>query len=166
MKTADLMDKFQDELQSCEIQFNNYGGRTSFYGPCKTLKCHNDNQLVRETLKSDGKGRVLVIDGGGSTYSALVGDLLAEFGHKNKWAGIVVNGVIRDVAAMRQLDLGVKAIGSNPRRSSKEGAGEVDTPVSFGTLNIKPGDWIYCDEDGVVLAERQLPLDQEKQTPR
>ena len=158
MKTADLMDKFQDELQSCEIQFKNYGGKASFYGPCRTLKCHKDNQLVRELLKSDGSGHVLVIDGGGSTYSALVGDLLAESGVRNNWAGIVVNGVIRDVEAMRQLDLGVKAIGSNPRRSSKEGTGEVDIAVSFGTLNIHPGDWIYCDEDGVVLAKRQLPL--------
>jgi len=162
LKTADLMDRFQDELQSCEIQFKNYGGSTSYYGSCKTLRCHNDNQLVRETLRSEGNCRVLVIDGGGSTYSALVGDALAELGYKNNWAGIVVNGVIRDVTAMRELDPGVKTIGSNLRRSSKEGTGEVDIPVSFGNLNIERGDWIYCDENGVVLAKRQLPMQQGK----
>ena len=99
MKTADLMDDFQDELQSCEIQFNNYGARKAFWGPCRTLRCHNDNVLLRNTLETVADGHVLVVDGGGSLSSALIGDIIAGIGMKNNWSGILIFGAVRDTIA-------------------------------------------------------------------
>ncbi|MFZ7128122.1 MAG: ribonuclease E activity regulator RraA [Desulfobacterales bacterium] len=159
MKTADLMDTFQEELQSCEIQFRNYGGRAAFFGPCRTVWCRNDNVLVRQALAMSGNGGVLVVDGAGSMETALLGDMMGELGRSNGWAGIVINGAVRDTTSLGALDFGVKALGSNPRKSRKEGVGEVDVPVYFGTVHFRPGQWVYCDEDGIVVAKRELPLD-------
>jgi regulator of ribonuclease activity A len=158
VKTADLMDAFQDELLSCEIQFKNYGGRTAFWGPCKTLRCRNDNVILRNTLEQRADGHVLVVDGGGSLHAALMGDIIAGLGHENNWSGIVIYGAVRDTLALGQIDFGVKALGSNPRKSEKKGAGSLDVEVSFGGLSVRPADWIYCDEDGIVVARRQLPI--------
>lgn len=165
MKTADLMDCFQDELQSCEIQFRNYGGRKAFWGPCKTLQCLNDNVILKSMLKAAGNGAVLVVDGGGSLSAALIGDIIAGIGMRNKWAGIVINGVVRDTLALAELDFGVKALGSNPRKSRKNGEGQPNVEISFGTMTVKPGDWVYCDEDGIVVAHRELPLAQVQEAP-
>ena len=159
MKTADLMDNFQDELQSCEIQFINYGGRKAFHGQCRTVLCHNDNVLARRILEEKANGEILVIDGGGSMSVALMGDIIAGIAHDNKWAGIIIHGAIRDTEAIGNLDIGVKALGSNPRKSQKEGLGEVDTPLSFGGITIRSGDWVYSDEDGIVVGARQLSLE-------
>lgn len=156
MKTADLMDNFQEELQSCEIQFINYGGRVHFSGPCRTVLCDNDNVLLRRELEKNGDGRVLVVDGGGSMRAALMGDLIAGIALENNWAGIVINGVIRDTVAIGKLDIGVKALGSNPRKSAKKGLGEVDIPLRFGSVTIHPGDWLYSDEDGIIIGPRNL----------
>lgn len=156
MKTADLMDDFQDELQSCEIQFKNYGQRIAFYGPCRTLKCHNDNVLLRQLLSEAGKGHVLVVDGNGSLSCALMGDMIAKLGSDNNWVGIIINGAIRDTVALGGINFGVKAIGSNPRKSNKNGIGEIDVKVSFGNITVEAGSWAYCDEDGVVIANRKL----------
>lgn len=158
MKTADLMDLFQEELQSCEIQFRNYGGRKAFWGPCKTLKCANDNVILKRMLQEKGGGAVLMVDGGGSLSAALMGDLIAEIGRKNNWAGIVIYGAVRDTLALAKIDFGVKALGSNPRKSRKNGEGQSNVEISFGTIKVKPGDWVYCDEDGIVVANRELPL--------
>lgn len=165
MKTADLMDCFQDELQSCEIQFRNYGGRKAFWGPCQTLQCLNDNVILKSMLEAAGNGAVLVVDGGGSFSAALIGDIIAGIGMKNKWAGIVINGVVRDTLALAELDFGVKALGSNPRKSRKKGEGRPNVEISFGAMTVKPGDWVYCDEDGIVVANRELPLDQVQEAP-
>lgn len=154
--TADLIDDFGDELRSCETQFRRYGGRASFAGPVSTVRCHRDNALVKRLLNGPGEGRVLVVDGAGSLASALLGDMIAAAAVAGGWAGAVVHGAVRDVAALRELDLGVKALGSNPRKSAKDGAGEVDVPVTFGGVEFRPGDWLYSDEDGIVLAERDL----------
>jgi regulator of ribonuclease activity A len=159
MKTADLMDHFQEELQSCEIQFVNYGGRKRFWGPLRTLKCHNDNVLLRRTLEEKADGHVLVVDGGGSLESALIGDIIAGLGHQNNWSGIIIFGAVRDTVALKKIDFGVKALGSNPRKSRKNGEGELDVPVSFGGICAKPGNWAYSDEDGIVIASRKLSLD-------
>lgn len=156
--TADLIDDFGDELRSCETQFRRYGGRASFAGPVATVRCHRDNGLVKKLMNTPGEGRVLVVDGGGSLASALMGDMIAAAAVANGWAGAVIYGAVRDVAALRELDLGVKALGSNPRKSAKDGAGEVDVPVAFGGVEFRPGDWLYSDEDGIVLAERELPV--------
>lgn len=156
MKTADLIDDYQDELDSCEIQFQNLGGKMAFYGPCRTIRCERDNGLVKKTLNSPGDGAVLIVDGGGSLYSALMGDMIAAAAVKNGWAGVIIHGVIRDREAIGHLDLGVKALGSNPRKSSKAGEGEVDCSLSFGGANFSPKHWVYADEDGIVVAQRAL----------
>ncbi|MFG2005772.1 ribonuclease E activity regulator RraA [Spirillospora sp. NPDC048911] len=154
--TADLIDDFGDELRSCEMQFRQYGARTTFGGPIATVRCSRDNALVKQLLNSPGEGRVLVVDGGGSLASALMGDMIAAAAVKNGWAGVVINGAVRDVAALRTMELGVKALGSNPRKSAKDGAGEVDEPVTFGGVEFRENDWLYSDEDGIVVAARKL----------
>lgn len=164
MKTADLMDVFQDELQSCEIQFRNYGGRKAFWGPCKTLKCENDNVILKGMLQEKGCSAVLIVDGCGSLSTALMGDLIAEIGRKNNWSGIVINGAVRDTLALAKMDFGVKALGSNPRKSRKNGEGQSNVEISFGTITVKPGDWVYCDEDGIVVADRELPLEHARES--
>ncbi|GAA2420937.1 ribonuclease E activity regulator RraA [Actinomadura vinacea] len=154
--TADLIDDFGDELQSCETQFRGYGARTAFAGPIATVRCHRDNALVKRLLNTPGEGRVLVVDGGGSLGSALMGDLIAAAAVRNGWAGVVINGAVRDVATLRTLELGIKALGSNPRKSAKDAAGEVDVAVRFGGAEFRPGDHLYSDEDGIVTARRPL----------
>jgi regulator of ribonuclease activity A len=154
--TADLIDDFGDELRSCETQFRQYGGRAAFAGPVSTVRCHRDNGLVKRLLNTPGEGRVLVVDGAGSLASALMGDMIAASAVAKGWAGVVINGAVRDVRALRGLDLGVKALGSNPRKSAKDGAGEVDAPVTFGGVEFSAGDWLYSDEDGIVVATRSL----------
>lgn len=137
--TADLYDERGDELDSLGVQFLDLGGRTSFAGPIRTVRCHRDNALVKRVLATPGGGAVLVVDGGGSLESALVGDLIAASAVENGWAGIIVNGAIRDRVAIASLDLGVKALGSNPRKSAKDGLGEVDVPVTIGGVVFTPG---------------------------
>jgi regulator of ribonuclease activity A len=154
--TADLIDDFGDELRSCETQFRQFGARTAFAGPVATVRCFRDNGLVKKLLNTPGEGRVLVVDGAASTGSALMGDLIAAAAVKNAWSGVVINGVVRDVATLRTLDLGIKALGSNPRKSAKDAAGAVDVPVEFGNVEFRPGDWLYSDEDGIVVASRNL----------
>lgn len=154
--TSDLIDDFGDELQSCETQFRQYGARARFAGPIATVRCFRDNALVRSRLGDSGEGRVLVVDGGASLSSALLGDMIAGAAVRNGWSGVVINGAVRDVAALRTLELGIKALGCNPRRSAKDRAGEVDVPVLFGGAEFRPGDWLYADEDGIVIARRSL----------
>jgi regulator of ribonuclease activity A len=134
--TADLVDAFEKSLQICDTQFRNFGGRTRFHGRIRTVRCNQDNVLVKYVLSEPGHGQVLVIDGGGSLHSALVGDVVAGIGVASGWSGIVVHGAIRDSAAMAGLEFGVKALGTNPRKSTKTGAGEIDQPVGFGGVVV------------------------------
>ncbi|HEV3495353.1 MAG TPA: ribonuclease E activity regulator RraA, partial [Actinomycetes bacterium] len=143
--TADLIDQHGDVLQSCDLQFRQFGGRSRFSGPIRTVRCHQDNVLIRQVLSEPGDGRVLVVDGGGSLHTSLVGDIVAGLAQGNGWAGLVVNGAVRDVVGLAGLDIGVKALGSNPRKSAKEGAGEIDVPVSFGGVRFEPGAHLYSD---------------------
>lgn len=156
--TADLIDHFSTRLQSCEIQFRSFGRRTNFSGTISTLQVHHDNQLVRDAVHAQGDGRVLVIDGDASLRTALVGDLLASAARDNGWAGIVVYGAIRDAAVIDELDFAVKALGTNPRKSSKTGAGEVDVPVTFGGVTFVPGHFLWSDADGIVTAKELLEV--------
>ncbi|RAZ31702.1 ribonuclease E activity regulator RraA [Microbacterium sp. SMR1] len=149
--TADLYDERGDELDSLGVQFLDLGGRTSFAGPIRTVRCHRDNALVKRVLATPGGGAVLVVDGGGSLESALVGDLIAASAVENGWAGIIVNGAIRDRVAIASLGLGVKALGSNPRKSAKDGLGEVDVPVTIGGVVFTPGRHVWADADGVLV---------------
>ncbi|MFC8680594.1 ribonuclease E activity regulator RraA [Microbacterium ureisolvens] len=149
--TADLYDDRGDELDSLALQFHDVGGRAAFDGPVRTVRCHRDNALVKELLATPGDGAVLVIDGGGSLESALVGDLIAASAVANGWAGLIVHGAVRDRAAIGGLDLGVKALGSNPRKSAKRGVGEVDVPVTIAGVVFAPGRHVWADEDGVLV---------------
>ena len=149
--TADLMDSHGDELQSCEIQFRQYGGRRNFFGPVRTIKTFEDNALIKQLLAGPGQGSVLVVDGGGSLRTALLGDVIAGAAQRNGWAGVILHGAVRDTVALGRVDLGIKALGSNPRRSAKLGTGSLDTPVTFGGATFTLGAWVYSDEDGVVV---------------
>lgn len=154
--TTDLLDDNNDEPQVVLPGFNNYGGKKRFHGQIMTIKIHEDNSLVRELMASEGNGRVLVVDGGGSNRCALLGDMLAEKGMKNGWAGLVIYGCIRDSVAISQMDIGVKALATIPLKSIKRGAGVKDVDVQFHGVTFKSGDYLYSDEDGIIVADKPL----------
>lgn len=153
--TADLYDDRGDELDSVAVQFHDLGGRIAFDGPVRTVRCHRDNALVKATLATPGHGAVLVIEGGGSLESALVGDLIAASAVAHGWSGLIVFGAVRDRAALATLDLGIKALGSNPRKSAKDGIGEVDVPVAIGGVVFQPGRHVWADADGILVERAQ-----------
>jgi len=159
LPTTDLCDRYEDQLQVCSPLLRPYGGRSSFHGQVITVKCFEDNSLVRATLGEDGRDKVLVVDGGGSLCCALLGDQLAELAVRNGWAGIVVNGCIRDSAQIAGMDIGVMALATHPRKSIKLGHGQYNLPVRFAGVNFSPDDQLYCDADGIVLADRPLELE-------
>jgi regulator of ribonuclease activity A len=154
LKTADLYDVHEEALQVCEPGLNHYGGHHAFHGPVATVKCFEDNSLVRDQLEQPGSGRVLVVDGGASLRCALLGDVLAQLAVDNGWAGVVVNGCIRDSKEMAQMPLGVMALATHPRKSVKKGAGEVGGSLNFFAVDFHPGEWLYADEDGVVVLDK------------
>lgn len=156
IKTTDLCDEHSDSLRILAPIFLDYGGVRAFGGPVSTVKIFEDNSLVRTALEEPGKGRVLVVDGGGSMRCALLGDNLAELGRDHGWSGVLVYGCIRDSADIAGIDIGVKALNTHPLKSVKKGVGERDVPVTFGGVTIRPGDYLYADEDGVVVSETAL----------
>jgi regulator of ribonuclease activity A len=149
--TADLADEHGNKLQVCGTQFRQFGGHHRFSGPIRTVVCYEDNGLLRELVHTPGADAVLVVDGGGSLHMALIGDMIAGAAIENGWAGLVVNGAVRDSALLAGLPIGLKALGTNPRRSNKTGAGSVDAPVGFGGVTFRPGELLYADDDGVVV---------------
>jgi len=149
--TCDLYDA-DESLQSLSLQLLNLGGKARFTGPLRTISCFRDNGLVKELLNSPGKGGVLVVDGAGSLESALMGDLMATAAINNGWSGVVINGVVRDRVDLAQMDIGVRALGSNPRKSVKDGLGQIDIPVQFGGVTFVPGATLWSDEDGVLVS--------------
>lgn len=151
INTADLYDERGEDLESISLQFQSLGGRSHFSGPARTIRCFEDNALVKSTLALPGDGSVLVVDGGGSLRTALMGDLIAASAVANGWAGVVINGAVRDRAALAELPLGVKALGSNPRKSAKAGAGESGVEVEIDGVSIRPGAMIWCDPDGILV---------------
>lgn len=155
-KTADLCDRHDTDVQVAVPLLRDFGGTRSFAGPIATVRVHDDNTLVRRALEEPGNGRVLVVDGGGSTRCALVGDRLAGLAATNGWAGVVVHGCIRDVDAIASIPVGVKALASTPRRSGKTGGGEAGGVVEFAGVRFAPGHYLYADADGIVVADRQL----------
>jgi regulator of ribonuclease activity A len=154
--TADLCDAHPDAAQACEPVFLAFGGRRSFSGPVSTVRCFEDNSHVKEAVESPGDGRVLVVDGGGSRRCALFGGNLGIAAVKNGWAGVIINGCIRDSAELGQLDLGIRALGTMPLRSVKRGEGERDVPVRIAGASFRPGDYVYADDDGVIVAHGPL----------
>jgi regulator of ribonuclease activity A len=155
-KTPDLCDEFEESVWMAEPLFRDYGGAGSFHGSIVTVRVFEDNVLVRETLEAEGQRRVLVVDGGGSTRCALMGDRLARFAYENGWAGVVINGCIRDSEEISKITVGVKALHTVPKRSAKEGVGERDVPVSFAGITFAPGHYLYADADGIIVANRDL----------
>jgi regulator of ribonuclease activity A len=156
--TADLCDRYGEQLQVCEPLLRPFGGRSSFHGRVVTVKCFEDNSLVRATLGEDGSGKVLVVDGGGSLRCALLGDQLAQLAVDKGWAGVVVNGCIRDSAQIAGMDLGVMALATHPRKSIKHGHGHRDLRVRLAGVHFDPGSHLYCDADGILVAEHALML--------
>lgn len=152
--TADLWDERGDALSAPTTQFRDFGGEIRFAGPARTVRCREDNVLVARLLETPGDGAVLIVDGGGSLACALMGDRIAGLAAANGWAGVIINGAVRDSAALAALPIGIKALGTNPRKSGKQGAGEVDVPVEIGGALIRPGALVTADEDGVVVERR------------
>lgn len=150
--TADLVDSIGPDVRSCDVQFRQFGGRAEFAGPISTVRCFQDNALLKSVLSEPGDGGVLVIDGDGSLHTALVGDVIAELARTNGWAGLIINGAVRDSATLRGMDIGIKALGTNPRKSTKTGAGERDVEVTLGGVTFVPGEIAYSDDDGIVVA--------------
>ncbi len=159
--TCDICDANEDKLAAGTLAvlppvLRAFGKRIAFAGPARTLKVFEDNVLVRAALETPGEGSVLVVDGGGSLRCALVGGNLGVLAEKNGWAGIVVNGCIRDSAEIDACDIGVRALATHPQRSIRKGVGEKDLQVSIAGVSVRPGDWIYADADGVLVAAAKL----------
>lgn len=157
IKTSDLYDAHGESMKIADSNsFKSYGMKKSFSGMIVTVNCFEDNPLVKKTLEESGMGKVLVVDGGASMRCALLGDMLGEIAVKNNWNGIIINGCIRDSTELKNLNIGIRALGTNPRKSVKTGKGEVGVPVEFAGIKFTPGEYVYCDEDGIVISESNL----------
>ena len=155
ISTPDLTDE-HPAARAIELQLRNFGGVKKFGGPAVTIKCHEDNSLVKACVDEPGEGRVIVVDGGGSLRRALLGDMLAEKAASNGWAGLVIHGVIRDVDEIGATALGVQALGTTPLKTEKLGMGQRDVPVSMGGVTIHPGEYVYADNNGVIVSAKPL----------
>lgn len=155
-QTTDLCDAHGEAVRVVDPILGSYGGTSRFFGRIETLKLFEDNSLVRETLGEPGNGRVLVVDGGGSQRCALVGDQIGELAVRNGWAGVVVYGCIRDSVALGRLPLGIRALATHPRKSVKRGEGQRGLAVTFGGVTFQPGEWLFADEDGVIVSREPL----------
>ncbi len=156
MATADLCDDHDDAVRVLVGGFVSYGAPGVFRGPISTLDVFEDNSLVRDALREPGEGRVLMVAGGGSDRCALVGGNLGMLAADNGWAGIVVDGCVRDVSELREAPVGIRARGTCPRKSLKRGAGHRDVPVTVAGVDLVPGTWLWADDDGIVVADRDL----------
>ncbi|HET8791953.1 MAG TPA: ribonuclease E activity regulator RraA [Modicisalibacter sp.] len=153
--TPDICDA-HPEVGVLDPLFVNFGAIEAFFGPVRTVKCFEDNSLIKEAVSEPGDGAVLVVDAGGSQRCALLGDMLAEKAADNGWAGVVMYGCVRDVDALAEIELGIQALGAHPRRSEKHGAGQRDISVTFAGVTIEPGQWLYADNNGILIADQCL----------
>lgn len=159
MMTTDLSDAHADKaLRYLAPGYQDFGGKTRFHGPAKTLVTFEDNTKLRAAVEMPGEGRVLVVDGGGSMNCALFGGNLAKLAAQNGWAGILIHGCVRDRAELAAEAVGIKALASHPKKTEKRNLGTFDVSLRFSGVTIHPGDWIYADEDGVVISDRELML--------
>lgn len=154
--TCDISDNHPDAVRVVDPLFSDFGGRSAFHGEIVTIKCHEDNSLVREKVAEPGVGKVLVVDGGGSTRRSLLGDMLAEKAAANGWAGIVIYGAVRDIEVMETIDIGVKALCAIPLKTDKKGIGERDLTVRFGGVDFVPGQYLYADRNGILVSDGAL----------
>ena len=159
LKTADLCDEHIDKLRVGEpIGFNDYGGKKIFSGESVTLKCFENNPMVRNALGQDGAGKVLVVDGGGSMRWAMLGDKLGDLAIENNWNGVIVYGCVRDSADLAKIELGVKALSTHPQKSSRTIEGQEGLTVRFAGVDFVPGEFVHCDEDGIIVSSDKLSL--------
>lgn len=154
--TTDLCDAHPADVRVAEPLFRDFGGLSAFAGPIATLDVFEDNSLVRTALEEQGEGRVLVIDGRGSLRCALLGGNLAALAEEHGWSGVVVFGAVRDSRELAAAKIGVKALAAHPKKSEKKGAGRRDVPVTFAGITFTPGEWLYADEDGVIVSSKRL----------
>jgi regulator of ribonuclease activity A len=158
--TVDLCDRFSDELQVAEPRLRNFGGAVAFHGPIATIDTFEDSALMREALESEGRGRVLVVDSGGSILASLLGKELASLASGNGWSGIVLHGCVRNVTELAQLPIGIRALAASPRASRSNGRGTRDIPVHFAGITFRAGHYLYADADGILVAPRNLLSEQ------
>lgn len=151
VNTTDVSDELGDNAQVVKPGFSDFGKRRQFAGRISTVSCPDDNSLVRAALETPGAGQVLVVDGHASSNCAFLGDQLATMASDNGWAGVVINGCIRDSSIIASIDIGIKALGTHPRKSLKRGLGERDIPLRFAGVEFRPGDYLYADSDGIVV---------------
>lgn len=154
--TCDLCDDHPDDVRVCEPMFGSFGGREAFGGEIVTVKCHEDNSRVKELLATAGKGKVLIVDGGGSMRCALMGDMIGESAVQQGWEGVIIYGCVRDVDALAQLDLGVHAVAAIPLKSVRKGVGETGLDITFGGVTFVQGQYVYADNNGVIVAAKKL----------
>jgi regulator of ribonuclease activity A len=155
----DICDQFIDEVVVFDPVFRDFGGKRRFCGEIMTMRCFEDNSLVAETVRTPGRDRVLVVDGGGSLRRALLGDLLAAAAAENGWQGLVINGAVRDVEILETIDLGVKALAACPVKTDKRGEGQLDVPLRFAGAQLEPGQFLYADANGIIVARNRLGVD-------
>ncbi len=158
LMTTDLSDAHEGALRYLAPCYRDFGGRLRFHGPVKTLETFEDNTKLRAAVETQGAGHVLVVDGGGSMNCALFGGNLAKLAADNGWAGIIIHGCVRDCAELAAENVGIKALASHPKKSQKRDLGTYDVPLTFSGVTIQSGDWVYADEDGVVIADKELSL--------
>ena len=156
--TPDLCDVYEGGISVLDPIFTNFGGRERFYGEAVTVKCFEDNSTVKELAGTAGKGRVMVVDGGGSLRRALLGDMIGANALANGWAGFVIFGSIRDVDELGGMELGVQALATHPMKTEKKGVGDLDVPVTFAGVTIHPGDFVACDNNGIVVSPVALEV--------
>jgi len=154
--TPDLCDQYPQLVRVVEPMFSNYGGRERFGGEIVTVKCFEDNSCVKQLVDSDGRGKVMVVDAGGSMRRACLGDMLAEKASVNGWSGLIIYGCIRDVDEIMATDIGVQALGTHPMKTDKKGIGETQVTVSFGGVTFVPGEYLYADNNGIIVSAKAL----------
>lgn len=157
--TSALCDIYLDQVDVVEPMFSNFGGCNSFAGQLTTVKCFEDNGLIREILEQEGVGRVLLIDGGGSLRKALIDADLALLAQESNWEGIVVYGCVREVDTLETLDLGIQALAAIPVGATTQNIGEIDVPVNFGGVTFLPEDYLYADNTGIILSQEPLDIE-------
>jgi len=154
--TPDLCDENPESVRVCEPMLFNFGGSQAFGGKIVTIKCHEDNSLVKEQAALPGDGQVMVVDGGGSLRKALLGDMIAEKAVRNGWSGLIIYGCVRDVDALAALELGVQALAAIPLKTEKRGLGDLNIPITFGGVTFNPGEYVYADNNGVIVSPKDL----------
>ncbi|MBD0784795.1 putative 4-hydroxy-4-methyl-2-oxoglutarate aldolase [Vibrio sp. Y2-5] len=156
--TPDICDRYESQVTLLDLPLQNYGMRSSFWGEIVTVRCYHDNSKVREVLSQNGKGKVLVVDGHGSRRKALMGDQVAMMAIDNGWEGVIIYGAVRDVVALSQMDLGIKALDACPFKTEKRGVGKVNVALSMHNQMVLPGDYIYADWNGILMSQQALDL--------